>query len=313
MKNKVIIAFIVIICIIAIGCFCLIFNGIKKDNQPINDVATNVEKKTTEEETTKDNSKVKDEATIEKSENVSLNSKVGVNVLKNFNFSEVNFFSDSLYDEIDANGLSDKAKLMYSYLYATSSEKYLDKLEYNEKYQTDCISSSSLEEVAKSIFGNSTNLKNQDILTGNVYKSEDNVYQNIPIRFGGVNAEYSFDIPYQIKEYSDRVEVSCARVYLTAVFNSVSDEISEKNEDTEDVSQSSVEPVGKSSISVYSNRNRSNLVLEIEDEDFIASSNQGEILQEYLTSNKIDVSKLKIDTYVLEKEGENYVIKSIEK
>ena len=45
MKNKVIIAFLVIICIIAIGCFCLIFNGIKKGNQPINDVATNVEKK----------------------------------------------------------------------------------------------------------------------------------------------------------------------------------------------------------------------------------------------------------------------------
>lgn len=109
MKNKVIIGFIVIICIIAIGCFCLIFNGIKKDNQPNNDVATNVEKKTTEKETTKNNSDVKDEV-IEKAENVSLNSKVGVNVLKNFNFSEVNFFSDSLYDEIDANGLSDKGK-----------------------------------------------------------------------------------------------------------------------------------------------------------------------------------------------------------
>ena len=51
-----------------------------------------------------------------------------------------------------------------------------------------------------------------------------------------------------------------------------------------------------------------------ERQDLIDLTNREiEILQEYLTSNKIDVSKLKICTYVLKKEGENYVIKSIEK
>ena len=284
MKNKFI---IFIVCFVIVGivlCMAFIlkeFNENKTVNENNNEVTQNNGNQEVVTNNSNDTEKEDDYELVEPT------SKIGTQILENLNYIYVNYFSDMLYDEMDTNGFSEKAKLIYTYSYIISTEKYIDLIEFSEEYQVDCISEKNMEKVAKEIFGNDCSLKHQDILTGNIYKSEGNVYQVIPMGFGGMNAEYSFDIPFEIKEYNDRVEVMCNRLYLTTDFST------EEYIDDEEGSTEEVEESNNSYINVFSNRNRSTLLLKIDNQDFIASSYQGTLLNEYIKDKSIDTNSLK--------------------
>ena len=158
-------------------------------------------------ENVNENKNEQDEIDYEKYDTIVPNSKIGTELFSNMKLSDITIFSDILYDEIDSNSLSNKAKITYAYLLAFSKDKYSDKIKVSEDYQTGYILQEELENIVKDIFGKDTSIEHQDILIGGIYKEKDKLYLNIPMGFAGISMEYSFDIPYEIREYESRYEL----------------------------------------------------------------------------------------------------------
>ena len=119
--------------------------------------------------------------------------------------------------------------------------------------------------------------------------------------------------------------MNCYRLYLTAnnsffdssvtMDESVDENVGEseytsENEEEITITESN-ETLEGESVSIFSNRNRSILLLKTEDSEFLYNVAQSDLLYEKILDKSIDTTNLKKVVYVLEKEDERYIIKSI--
>lgn len=281
MKNKVITGVVILVVLgILISLGYIILNTKPKDpavNQedPKKEITENKEEENKGEE---------------HYQNVVLNSKVGNEILATFTIRSLNFYSDELYDEITKNGLTDKTKLMYTYLVAVTNQEYEDLFKTSE--EGNYIMASDLDQIAKKIFGNQTKLTHQAIYKDTKYDAQKACYFLPAVGFGGMNLTYTLEIPLEIREYNNKVTVTMQRVYLTMIAPKEEENIA-------------------GYIEVYLDRNRTSLFETIKEEAFIEAVDQttkiGEDLAKAKLKNKETV------TYTLEKENTKYYIKDITK
>lgn len=282
MKNKAIIIIVIIVCVLGIATLgYIITNNIINNKAESNDI---VNKDT-------DNQVVNESSTNTNNnnyENVVLNSRVGLKILEKFNIS--NIYSDMLYTEIDNNGLSNNAKILFTYItIITDSDKYSNLLRVSEEYMGNYVTKSDFESVAKSLFGNDTKLIHGDVLGEKTYDSQRENYVIMPIGFAGESIDFTLEVPYEIKEYSDKVEVSFYRIYCN------------QYTDTDSID-------GKMYTKLYYDKNRTIEIETTDSEEMLDPDIQITYITNKINNGSIDKSRLETREYTLRNEDGNYII-----
>ena len=242
------------------------------------------------ENTNTDNSNENNSNTDTKNEyqNIVLNSRVGLRILEKFKIS--NIYSDMLYNEIDSNGLSNKAKLLFTYItIIADTDKYSGLLRVSEDYTGNYITKADFESVAKSLFGKDTKLTHGNVVGENTYDKENENYVVMPIGFAGESIDFTLEVPYEIKEYNDRVEVSFYRVYCN------------QYTDTESIE-------GKMYTKLYYDKNRTIEIENTDSEEMLDPETQATYITNKINNGSIDKLKLETKVYTLKNEDGNYVI-----
>ena len=277
MKNKVLVITVAVLIVVAlISLIYIVFNG-NRNNDVTNDVADNE---------TINNDVEDDEDTEDDGENIAVDSRIGINILKNLDFV-ITPYSNLYFDELDSYGISDKAKIIAGYMKITSKEEYSDMIKDGEDYTY--FSKEDLESVVESTFSDSKNMSHMSAIEKDSYIAQEGKY--IVISRGFSNLNYALEIPYKIIEYEDKVEVYSYRIYIKSE-NSVSEEEVVKNVD----------------------RAMQDEALRIENQEFRVDENsQKKILKENITSGKIDESKLTSVIYELKKNEDSYLISDYRK
>ena len=283
MKRKAIIGVIIVLCVCGLACLgYIITNNIVNNEEPKNEIVN--------ENTNTDNSNENNSNTDTKNEyqNIVLNSRVGLRILEKFKIS--NIYSDMLYNEIDSNGLSNKAKLLFTYItIITDTDKYSGLLRVSEDYTGNYITKADFESVAKSLFGKDTKLTHGNVVGENTYDKENENYVVMPIGFAGESIDFTLEVPYEIKEYNDRVEVSFYRVYCN------------QYTDTQSIE-------GKMYTKLYYDKNRTIEIENTDSEEMLDPETQATYITNKIDNGSIDKLKLETKVYTLKNEDGNYVI-----
>ena len=195
-----------------------------------------------------------------------------------------------LYNEIDSNGLSNKAKLLFTYItIITDTDKYSGLLRVSEDYTGNYTTKADFESVAKSLFGKDTKLTHGNVVGENTYDKENENYVVMPIGFAGESIDFTLEVPYEIKEYNDRVEVSFYRVYCN------------QYTDTESIE-------GKMYTKLYYDKNRTIEIENTDSEEMLDPETQATYITNKINNGSIDKLKLETKVYTLKNEDGNYVI-----
>ena len=279
MKKKVIIVILIICASIVSVCLGIILVNLNNE----------VENKN--EETMQDDNIVEEESSQlldEEGEEVALDSKVGNEILSKILIP--NIYSKKLYDELDANGLSNDFKIMYTFSLMTTYQEYSSYLREGEDYIGSYITKKDLQEVASTIFEDATNLKHKAVFEDDTYNTETENYVIVARGYAGSNFDYIVEVPYEIKEYSDKATVRSYRLYIHREYDI-------GNEDTL--------PEEK----IYSDSNMKNLLMNISDEEMLDEVNtQQSLLKSNIDSGSIDSNSLEISTWTLVKKEGKYLI-----
>ncbi len=256
MKRRVVII-ITIVCIV-IACFSLgviIANMATKDEQNITEEKANKEIDTS-------SAKEANEAT---GQEVVLDSKIGSEVLSKLLFP--NLYSKSLYAELDKNGVSNDFKIMYTFSLMTTYQEYSNYLREGEDYIGSYITKKDLESVAGDFFVDTSNIKHKAVFDEEeTYNAETGNYVIVARGYVGSNVDYIVEVPYQIMEYSDRIEVKSYRLYIES---------------------ESEDEMSLPTNNIYYDSEMLNKAVETKDERMIDEiSGQQEILKEYIDSRK---------------------------
>ena len=232
----------------------------------------------------------------EKEEEIMLDSKIGVEVTQKLDVS--NTFSSLYYKELETNGLTDKAKLIYTLQKINFNMDYSNYLRENGVYPGYYITANDMEKVAKEDFVVDSPMKHQDILGDNSYDTDERNYVIISRGVSGDDFNYVVEIPYKITTIDNKIYMEVYRMYLT------------RNIDTSS-SENIYEGVEKNIL--YYDSNRQNMAYEIEDETMSDEYYQKDILKGLVDSNKINKDKLAKYKYTIITENLNYKIENIEK
>lgn len=283
MKKKAIIIVIIIMCVLGLATLgYIITNNFINDEANNNDIINNIDNI--------ENDGKDYEVTDNKDsyENIVLNSRIGLRILEKFNIS--NIYSDLLYDEIDNNGLSNKAKLLFTYItILTDMDAYYGILRESENYTGSYITKNDFENVAKKLFGQNLVLNHADVVGENSYDESAGNYVIMPIGFAGESINFTIEVPYEIKEYSDRVEVDFYRIYCT------------QYSDTESID-------GKMYTKLFYDKERSIEIEDTDNEEMLDPETQNSYINKKIEDGMIDKSKLDKKSHTLKNEDGNYII-----
>ncbi|MDD3303603.1 MAG: hypothetical protein PHP54_01650 [Clostridia bacterium] len=284
MKKKVIIGIIIALCIGGLATLGYIITNNVVNSKEGKKSQTNTEQNNNQENTNTTNQGDNKDTY----QNVVLNSRVGLRILEKFNIS--NIYSDTLYNELDSNGFSNKAKLLYTYITIISNtEKYSGILRVSGEYAGNHITKADFEMVAKSLFGNDVKLEHGNVIGEKSYDATTGNYIIMPIGFAGESVNFTLEVPYEIKEYSDRVEVSFYRVYCN------------QYSDSENID-------GKMYTKLFYDKNRAVEIENTDNEEMLDPTTQINYVNTKISSGSINKSKLDTRTYTLKNEDGNYVI-----
>lgn len=288
-KGKIImIVVLAIILFTALGYY-ISFNLINKEEPKTNgnlQAGDNIAIESNE-NVVKANSNVEQKEDTEKYENVVLTSKIGTKVLSNFGVS--NIYSNFLYTEMDNNGLSNDAKLMYTYITINSKYDYHTLIKSSEELG-EYIPLEDFEKVYKKLFGSNSTIAHNSIINENTYDAENKCYKCIAFGVCGNDLQYTIEVPYEIREYEDRVEALFYRIYATA--------------------NASVDEEGNQSqkVDLFADSQRSNKLYTGNDEKLQFNDGQDEYIMELIDKGELNKDELKKVTYTLKPEGEEYYI-----
>lgn len=222
-------------------------------------------------------------------ENIVLNSKIGMEIQNTIYIP--NLYSDKFFKEIEASGLKDRAKIMFTFAKIVSDDSYLSIIRKSESYAGDYVTKDDLENVAKKLFTNTSNLKHQEVFLSGSYDSKEGNYIILPTGF--VEFNYIKDIPYKIEETGDNITVYTYRLYVNC--NTV--ETMEENTN--------------STHTIYYDDTKKNKALVINDEKMDDENTQNEFLNSKISSGEISKDKMKKGVYKIQRKGNSYLIEDI--
>ena len=278
MKRRVVIIISAICVLIAALAFGVIIANIAtKDEQENTNNESNVE----------ENIEKTDNEEKNIGQDVALNSKIGNEVLSKLLFP--NLYSKALYSELDENGVSNDFKIMYIFSLMTTYQEYSSYLREGEDYIGNYITKKDLEKVAGDFFGDTSNLKHKAIFNEDeTYNEETGNYVIVARGYEGSNLDFIVEIPYQITEYEDKIEVKSYRVYIES-----------KSEDEMDLPTNTI----------YYDSEMMDEAVKIKDEKMMdETSGQQEMLNEYITSGKINKEKLATSIWTFTKKEGKYLM-----
>lgn len=222
-------------------------------------------------------------------ENIVLNSKIGMEIQNTIYIP--NLYSDKFFKEIEASGLKDRAKIMFTFAKIVSDDSYLSIIRKSESYAGDYVTKDDLENVAKKLFTNTSNLKHQEVFLSGSYDSKEGNYIILPTGF--VEFNYIKDIPYKIEEVGDNITVYTYRLYVNC--NTI--ETMEENTN--------------STHTIYYDDTKKNKALVINDEKMDDENTQNEFLNSKISSGEISKDKMKQGVYKIQRKGNSYLIEDI--
>lgn len=229
------------------------------------------------------------EKTEVKTENIVLSSKIGTQIQDLIYIP--NIYSDSLFKEIEASGLNDRAKIMFTFAKIMDNDEYTSIIRQSEDYVGEYVTTDDLEEVATKLFTDSTNLKHQEIFLPDSYDDQKGNYIKVPTGF--VEFSYIKDIPYKIEEKGNDITVYTYRLYIDCKLPDI------------------LEEDGASIQTTYYDSEKKNQAIIINDEKMDDESTQTEFLNEKISSGEIDKDKLKQGVYKITRKGNVYLIDDI--
>lgn len=280
MNKKVGIVITVIVVILV--CF---FIGVTIVNQ--NNNKENLEVNNTQQDT--QNEIEEEQNTEEKTENVVLNSKIGNEIQELIYIS--NIYSDNFFREIEASGLDDRAKIIFTFAKIMSDDEYSSFRRQSPDYVGEYITKDDLQNIANKLFVNSSDLKHQEVFLDNSYDKENGNYIKVPTGF--VEFSYIKDIPYKIEETGDDLTVYTYRLYIDC--------------NTSDTLEESV----NSTQTVYYDSEKKTKAIVINDEKMDDENAQTEFLNAKISSGEINKDKLKQGVYKITRKGNSYLIDDI--
>lgn len=222
-------------------------------------------------------------------ENIVLNSKIGMEIQNTIYIP--NLYSDKFFKEIEASGLKDRAKIMFTFAKIVSDDSYLSIIRKSESYAGDYVTKDDLENVAKKLFTDTSNLKHQEVFLSGSYDSKEGNYIILPTGF--VEFNYIKDIPYKIEEVGDNITVYTYRLYVNC--NTI--ETMEENTN--------------STHTIYYDDTKKNKALVINDEKMDDENTQNEFLNSKISSGEISKDKMKKGVYKIQRKGNSYLIEDI--
>lgn len=222
-------------------------------------------------------------------ENVVLSSKIG-NIIQDLIYIP-NIYSDSFFKEVEASGLDDRAKIMFTFAKIVTDDEYLLLRRKSEEYVGDYVTKDDLESVAKKLFTNTSSLKHQEVFLSGSYDSKEENYIILPTGF--VEFNYIKDIPYKIEETGDNITVYTYRLYVNC--NTI--ETMEENTN--------------STHTIYYDDTKKNKALVINDEKMDDENTQNEFLNSKISSGEISKDKMKQGVYKIQRKGNSYLIEDI--
>lgn len=280
MNKKVGIVITVIVVILV--CFFIGVIIVNQNNNKENLEVNNIQQDTQNE--------VKEEQNMEeKTENVVLNSKIGNEIQELIYIS--NIYSDNFFREIEASGLDDRAKIMFTFAKIMSDDEYSSFRRQSPDYVGEYITKDDLQNIANKLFVNSSNLKHQEVFLDNSYDEKNGNYIKVPTGF--VEFSYIKDIPYKIEEKGDNLTVYTYRLYIDC--------------NTSDTLEESV----NSTQTVYYDSEKKTKAIVINDEKMDDENTQTEFLNTKISSGEISKDKLKQGVYKITRKGNVYLIDDI--
>lgn len=287
MKNRFIVIIVSVCVVIAVVAIGFIVSNIASSNKN-NDTTNNVANNTTDDINQDDNNAKNDDG-----QDVLLTSKIGMNILDRFFVP--NIYSESYFNEIVKNGLSDKAKILYTYIQISKKDEYSNMLRVKEDYSGSYITQKDLESLAQKLFTNANSLKHQNIFGEGSYDAENKNYIIVPMGFAGNSLNYVVEIPYKITEYDDKVEVFFYRIYGANIV----DESKQENDQIEGI--------------LYYDSNRTNIALKTKDTSIFDEDEQQAYIEEKINSKEINKELIEKVKYTLKKTSTSYLIDKVEK
>lgn len=280
MNKKVGIVITVIVVILV--CFFIGVIIVNQNNNKENLEVNNIQQDTQNE--------VKEEQNMEeKTENVVLNSKIGNEIQELIYIS--NIYSDNFFREIEASGLDDRAKIIFTFAKIMDDDEYSSFRRQSPDYVGEYITKDDLQNIANKLFVNSSNLKHQEVFLDNSYDEKNGNYIKVPTGF--VEFSYIKDIPYKIEEKGDNLTVYTYRLYIDC--------------NTSDTLEESV----NSTQTVYYDSEKKTKAIVINDEKMDDENTQIEFLNAKISSGEINKDKLKQGVYKITRKGNSYLIDDI--
>lgn len=282
MNKKVVNIVCIVLCVIAVLCVIFILvntlitgnENVESEVQPIDE--TVVEEGENERQ--------------ERGQNVNVNSRIGLQLKELISYSEI--YSNTIINELDDYGISNNAKLLIALDKISQNLEYQSFMQYSEEYNSTYILPENMNTVLSDTFSDIT-ITNREISDVLSYDEATDAYIILPRGFANGVMEYTLEIPYNITEYSDRIELLAYRIYIT------------KNVQMQDV-----ETTVKNDL--YSDKSKSILIMSLTDESVFNDTTQNDYIKEQIDSGVIDTANLESVKYTFTKVDSQYRISSFE-
>ena len=281
MKSKVVTIVCCILIILAIICFGYIFLNSNEKEEENNNIST-------EQEVEENNEVVERE---ERAKNVVVNSRIGNQLTEHIKYS--NIYSNRIIEELDENGLSDKAKLLIALDKLYRNDDYQSLMSYPEDYSATYITGENMQKILDDTFYNS-NTNFMSIEESLEYDNSNNLFTLVHIGYEGASFNYTLEIPYQILQYSDRIELQAYRVYIT------------KNVQMQEITSNI-------SNNLYYDKSKSLPAITLNDEVLGMESEQIEYIRGLIEDGTLDKNKLESVQYTFKNNNDIYKLDGFKK
>ncbi len=283
MKNKTITIVCSILAGLALICVLyIVINTIAKNNVEKPNVDDEPEQTETQPTVSRE----------ERGQNVNVNSRIGVEMKKQINYSQI--YSDSIVDELDNSKISSKAKLLIGLDKIYRIPEYNAYMQYSEETNSTYILSDDMQKILDETFVNTTlDVKEVDNILS--YDPATNVYVVQARGFAPAGVlKYTLEVPYKITQYSDRIELLAYRVYIT------------KNVEMIDIETKVVN-------TLFADKDRTKELLSIEGEEEFNDNVALDYIRNKVDEKIIDSNSLEEVEYIFKQQDGKYLIDSFEK
>lgn len=244
-----------------------------------------------EEEIQQNNTQVQVNNRTERTTNIILTSRVGMKLKESIKCSNV--FSKSVINELEKNGLSNDAKLLYGLDKIYRKPEYQKYMGYSESYGNTYILVDDMQKVLDE------NFKDSEVVFHGIeeilhYDEATNAFILFPMGYGIGTITYIVDVPYKMTQYADRIEVLAHRAYVTQVI---------QMEDVNTMLDNYI----------YYDKDQQVLALSTKDTEMTDESKQVDYLSKKITDKLIDADKMECVMYTFEVEDAQYKMSRFEK